>query len=71
MGANLNKGYDTSMDIRVPPITREMWTHAVKVVCGMAWNVDDAKFLLDALGIPDEVLMEARSDDDGRELGVV
>lgn len=71
MSGNLSKGYDTSMDIRVPLITPEMWTHAVMVVCGMAWNVDDAKFLLDTLGIPDDVLMEARSDDDGRELGVV
>ena len=71
MGGYLDKGYDTSADIRVPTITREMWTHAVMVICGMAWNVDDARFLLDTLGIPDDVLMEARSDDDGHELGVV
>ena len=60
MGVNVGKGYSTANDLQVPTVTPEMYVHAVKVICGLAWNSDDAKFLMDTLGISEDVMIEAR-----------
>lgn len=67
---NIGKSYNTATDVPAPQLTQADLVHAVKVVCGLAWNADDAKFLLAALGVDRETLIEARSDY-GRELGLV
>lgn len=68
---NVGKGgYDTAAEFSVPRLEREDFVHAVRVVCGLAWNTDDAKLLLETLGIPEDIWMEARSDH-GRELDLV
>jgi len=47
-----------------------MLVHTAKIICGLAWNVEDARFLMDALGIPEDVIEEARRVD-GYEFGLV
>lgn len=69
MSVNVGKGYNTT-DIRIPTVTREMLIHAVNIVCGLAWNADDARMLLETLGITDEIVMEARSGN-GNQFGLV
>jgi hypothetical protein len=70
MSVNVGKGLGTSSDIQVPQVTREMLIRTVKIICGLAWSVEDAKFLMDALGIPEDVIVEARRVD-GFEFGLV
>jgi len=70
MSVNVGKGLGTSSDIQVPQVTRGMLVHTAKIICGLAWNVEDARFLMDALGIPEDVIEEARRVD-GYEFGLV
>ena len=70
MGASIGKSYSTGNDTLVPQVTNEMYVHAVRVICGLAWNVDDARFLMESLGIPEDVIKEARRID-GHDFGLV
>ena len=60
MVVDVGHDYGSSVDTFVPRVTREMAIRAARIICGLAQDADDAKLIITAIGLPDDIVAEAR-----------